>query len=75
MRSQGMGGEGAERAGQASPGPGSRLCAQSHWEGGTRECSVGVGDWAAIGQGRKQGAFNLYSSLSLSLCPSLGKKK
>lgn len=56
-------------------GPGSRLCAQSHWDGGTRECSVGVGDWAAMGQGRKQGAFNLYSSLSLSLCPSLGKKK
>lgn len=48
-------------------GPGSRLCAQSHWERGTRGCSVDVGDWVAIGQGRKQGAFNLYSSLSLSL--------
>lgn len=49
-----------ERAGQASTliaGLGSRpLCAEPlGW--GTRECSVGVGDWAAIGQGRKTGCL------------------
>ena len=73
----GEGGAGRPGLYRLIAGPGSRLCAQSHWERGTRGCSVGVGDWAAIGQGRKQGAFNLYSSLSLSLslCPSLGKKK
>lgn len=81
MRSQGMGGERAEWVGQVSTASSlDREAGSVHratGERGTRGCSVDVGDWVAIGQGRKQGAFNLYSSLSLSLslCPSLGKKK